>query len=132
MIKVTDHPQGVFHTDLALGALARKIYKSRREREKRSPVPGLFKDPAWDILLDLFISYTENTQISVSSAGLAANTPTTTSLRWILSLQNAKLIDRIGDHFDKRREFVFLTPEGIRYMREIISYIDEQLKLQHT
>lgn len=48
------------HPDFALGAFAKKIYQSRRERDKKLQVPGLFQDPAWDILLDLFISHAGN------------------------------------------------------------------------
>ena len=116
------------HPDFALAAFAQKIYKARRERDQRSPVLGLFQDPAWDILLDLFISYTQNTSISIMSAGLAANVPASTALRWIWTLEEAHLVVRKLDASDKRRSFVSLAPDGISYMREILAKISEQFR----
>ena len=43
---------------------------------------GLFADPAWDIMLDLFAARIEGKDITVSSAGIAACVPPTTALRW--------------------------------------------------
>ena len=121
MLRATEVADVEAHPDLALGVYARKIYQSRRERDKKSPAQGLFQDPAWDILLDLFIAHAENKKMSVTSAGLAGQASTTTALRWIWALEEAKLVERKHDEADKRRSFVSLTTEGLNYMRDILS-----------
>ena len=57
--------------------VAREHLYMRRSREKIFQ-PDLFADPAWDILLDLFICDHINRDVSVSSACLAACVPPTT------------------------------------------------------
>ncbi|WP_428334189.1 winged helix DNA-binding protein [Novosphingobium sp.] len=123
---IRDQDEGP-NSDFALSACARKIYASRRERDKRSPLPGLFGEPAWDILLDLFISYAEHKKISIMSAGLAAHASTTTALRWVWALEDAHLVERKLDRSDKRRSYVSLAPEGLNYMRETLAKIRDQL-----
>ncbi len=90
---------------------ARIYYAERRRREKH--LPGkLFGEPAWDILLDLFISAGEGKPVFVSSACLAANVPQTTALRRIQILEEHGLVEREGDSGDNRRTIVRLTPRG--------------------
>jgi predicted transcriptional regulator len=90
---------------------ARIYYAERRRREKH--LPGkLFGEPAWDILLDLFICAGEGKPVFVSSACLAANVPQTTALRRIQILEEHGLVEREGDSGDNRRTIVRLTPEG--------------------
>ncbi len=62
---------------------AKEYYRKRRLRERMFGNPDLFADPAWDILIDLFIASEEGRKISVSSACIASAVPTTTALRWI-------------------------------------------------
>ncbi|WP_428332574.1 MarR family transcriptional regulator [Novosphingobium sp.] len=124
ILKATGTP----HPDIALGILAQKIYSARRERDKKLHMPGLFQDPAWDILLDLFVSHTQNKYISVMSAGLAGQVPASTALRWVWALEEAKLVTREVDKKDKRRSFVFFTPEGLTYMREVLTAIGSHLQ----
>jgi hypothetical protein len=89
-------------------SLARNIYRFRRRRE-RTFGKDLFADPAWDLLLDLFIAGREGREISVSSACIAANAPATTALRWICQLEREGLISRALDPGDGRRSHLHLT-----------------------
>jgi hypothetical protein len=43
------------HQDLALAAYAENLYQERRRRVRHFP-QHLFAEPAWDILLDLFVN----------------------------------------------------------------------------
>jgi DNA-binding MarR family transcriptional regulator len=90
-------------------------------------VPGLFGEPAWDILRDLFISYAEHRKISIMSAGLAGHASTTTALRWVWALEDAHLVNRKLDQSDKRRSFVSLAPGGLRFMREVLTNISDHI-----
>lgn len=104
------------YKDLLLAA--KKEYKIRRLREKTFGLNGLFSDPAWDMLLDLFIARLEGRAISVTSACIASCVPTTTALRWISVLEKGGVICRQSDHKDKRRQFLDLTRIGFNKMLE--------------
>lgn len=77
---------------------------------------GLFGEPAWDVLLDLFVATEQNRDISVSSACLASCVPQTTALRWIGLLEKRGLVTRMDDALDHRRTFLRLTPKGYQLM----------------
>jgi DNA-binding MarR family transcriptional regulator len=98
-----------------LVAKARALY---RERIRRNAVFGTehFGEPAWDVLLDLYVSRAEDRQVSVSSACIASNVPPTTALRWLVKLEAAKLIVRHSDERDQRRSFLTLSAEAISMM----------------
>lgn len=102
----------------------------RRDRESKSPVPGLFQDPAWDILLDLYMAHAEGKCISVKSAGLACPVPATTALRWLWALENAKLVERMPDKHDKRRSFVTLSTKGQQYMNDVLGPFSDQISAE--
>jgi len=87
----------------------REVIRARRLRTQFFR-RGLFEDPAWDMLLDLFAAELECTQVSVSSLCIAASVAPTTALRWIAKLSAAGLFERHADPFDKRRAFIALSP----------------------
>jgi hypothetical protein len=82
---------------------------------------GLFEDPAWDMLLDLFAAELERTQVSVSSLCIAAAVAPTTALRWIGKMTDAGLFERQPDPFDRRRAFMALTERGVQGMRGYVA-----------
>ncbi|MEO5868071.1 MAG: hypothetical protein ABIS14_00230 [Sphingomonas sp.] len=86
----------------------RAAIRARRLRDKAIP-GGLFEDPAWDMLLDLFAAELERAQVSVSSLCIAAAVAPTTALRWIGKLTDAGLPERHPDPFDRRRAFLALS-----------------------
>ncbi|HQS68957.1 MAG: transcriptional regulator [Novosphingobium sp. 28-62-57] len=100
--------------------LAVSLYALRRKRDAASAGRGLFGEPGWDILLDLFIAEGRRTEVQVSSVCLDAGVPSTTILRWIARLEQEGLIYRIADDADARRRYVRLTPEGQQLMRTIL------------
>lgn len=96
--------------------LARKTYALRRKRTAIFGNPDLFGEPAWDILLDLYIAHAENKPVSVSSACIGSATPATTGLRWLSVLADEGLVLRENDPEDQRRVLVRLTSVGIAAM----------------
>jgi DNA-binding MarR family transcriptional regulator len=88
---------------------ARQHYQYRRKRDVLFDNPNLFGEPAWDILVDLFIAAEERKKISVSSLCIAAAVPATTALRWITLLENFGLILRNADRNDARRFYLSLS-----------------------
>ena len=92
--------------------MAETHYAARRRRDRFLPA-DLVGEPAWDILLDLYIAWKRGHAVSTSSACLGAHVPATTALRWLQVLQDRGLIDRYGDERDQRRTLVRLTRQGI-------------------
>lgn len=95
------------------------IYRARRLREKYLP-GDLFGEPAWDILLDLYVSAAMNRTTSVSSVCLAAHVPQTTALRWITMLERRGLVVRSGDPTDNRRKLLQLSVSGYDLMTRFL------------
>jgi DNA-binding MarR family transcriptional regulator len=99
--------------------IARRIYEFRRAREKY--IPHIFGEPAWDILLELFIRRCENRRVSVKFVQIASNVPATTSLRWIKALEDEGLIEKDRAAFDSRVRLVKLSDRGFSLMKSILS-----------
>lgn len=92
-----------------LATLARFLASARRRRD--AAFPGIeFGEPAWDMLLDLYVQHVEGRKVSVSSLCTAAAVPPTTALRWIETLTNAGQFIRSPDPLDGRRVHVSLAP----------------------
>ena len=90
---------------------AKSHYAERRRRAKFLP-EGLFGEPAWDLMLDLFIAAREGKEVCTSSACLAAHVPQTTALRRLHLLESQGLIERAGDPSDQRRTIIRLSAKG--------------------
>lgn len=108
-------------------ALARKTYALRRKRAAIFGNPDLFGEPAWDILLDLFIAAGEGKSVSVSSACIGSAAPATTGLRWLAVLAEEGLIVRENDPDDSRRVLVRLTPMGQAGMERFFAAANTQI-----
>lgn len=106
-------------------ALARKTYALRRKRAAIFGNLDLFGEPAWDILLDLFIAHAEGKPVSVSSACIGSAAPATTGLRWLGVLADEGLIVRENDAEDNRRVLVRLTQTGRAAMERFFEAMQE-------
>ena len=107
-------------------ACARRLYDQRRRRTALVGSPDLFGEPAWDILLDLYIACALGKPVSVSSACIASAAPPTTGLRWLSILQDEGLVQREKDPQDQRRINVRLTNGGIEKMEAYLRELCEQ------
>ncbi len=106
--------------DQTLAKAARKLI---RERELRYAYfdRGYFGEPAWDILLDLFVAKLTRKMISVSSACIGAGVPPTTALRHLSSLvEKGDVIRKIDPH-DGRRIYVILSDTATNAIRSYLS-----------
>ena len=104
--------------DSRMALLARDAYRNRRLRGQFFDNEALFGEPAWDLLLDLFIAAREGKQVPVTSACIGAAVPTTTALRWLAVLEGRGLIIREADGRDARRIFVRLSPDADQQVAE--------------
>ena len=92
--------------------------RKRREEEFGA---DLFGEPAWDILLDLFIQRVEGRKASATSVSIASRAPTTTALRYIAMLISRGLATkRIAGH-DLRVHYIELSETGYRTMVDLLN-----------
>ena len=110
--------------------LAEALVQVRRLRETHLDA-DLFADPAWDILLDLFIERGAGRRVAITSACIASNVPPTTALRWISLLEGRGLVCREEDVSDRRRVFVELTRIGERAIARYLVAAGRHLRLRH-
>lgn len=109
----TNHPRGeqsaVSLDDL--GQLAERLIKSRALQATAFPdlTPG---DAGWTILLDLYVSHLNGSNVTVSSACVASGGPSTTALRHIAALEAAGFVCRHRDTLDRRRIYLQLTEDA--------------------
>jgi len=106
-----DAPRGTIDAE-ASAHIAKRYLRARRERARLFP-EELFADPAWDILLDLYVAQANKQRISISAACIASGVPSTTGLRWIGRLEELGLVRRNDDPNDRRRAYIALTPTAV-------------------
>lgn len=96
--------------------LVRRIIWARAQREKYLS-SRLFAEPAWDMLLELYVAHLLQRRMSITELCVASRVPGTTALRWIEVLGLEELVLRKNDPFDGRRVFVELTADASTAIR---------------
>lgn len=105
--------------DTVLVARARKVMDHRRMRSRFLPAE-LFHEPAWDMLLALYVAQHDRRTMNVKTLVSYAEAPATTSQRWIDHLHKLGLIERVTDMVDRRRVEVQLSEAGIAAIRRYL------------
>lgn len=100
--------------------VAQLISKWRRKRRQAFSQLGIPGEPAWDILLDLYVRQVAHETVSVKSACLASGAPATTGLRWLRSLEQGGLVESQDDPEDLRRRYVKLSDRGWHMMGKLL------------
>lgn len=100
--------------DIAKKTLARHQQRNRRLGDE------LFSDPAWEMLLELYIARVNDQNFSVGSVCIASAVPLTSALRWCKQLQQRELVRRERDPRDGRRVFLKLTDSAFAELTEIL------------
>ena len=90
---------------------AHKIARRRLLRRQLVGADGLFGEPAWDILVDLFIHEGQGKSVSTGSACIASGLPRSSALRLLQKLCDAGLVVREADRDDGRRTYIRLAPD---------------------
>jgi hypothetical protein len=94
-----------------MGDFARRILKARRRRDRYFD-PLLFSNPAWDVLLSLFIAREEGRRVSIVDGCIAAAVPPTTTLRWLAFLQQQGLVIESRDGDEPELKYVALSDQA--------------------
>ena len=72
---------------------ARALLRQQRTRAAAfTPVRGLFQDPAWDILLGLFVAYEEGAPLTIDAVRITTGLSDVAIRRWMLALEHSGLI----------------------------------------
>jgi DNA-binding MarR family transcriptional regulator len=104
-----------------VGAFAQRLLNERRQRDTVMDA-RFFGEPAWDMLLDLFVAQENRRRpVSVSSLCIASAVPSTTGLRWINSMVKSGMLLRRPDPSDGRRVWIDLAPHVHHQMRALLS-----------
>jgi DNA-binding transcriptional ArsR family regulator len=93
----------------------------RRASRARCFGPGLFTNPAWDMMLDLLAARLEGKDMPVSSLCAGSSAAPTTALRWIQRLEEHGLIARCPDPNDHRRVLVRLSEETAEKLQALLA-----------
>ena len=80
-----------------------------RRRRARHFGASMFGEPAWEMLLHLYLAESHGTRLNVSRISEASGAPDTTALRWLDYLENRRLVRRDPHPTDARASFVVLT-----------------------
>lgn len=91
-------------------AVRMRLAASRRRRHLSAE---WFGEPAWEMLLELFIQFAGGARVSTKSLVIASGAPNTTGLRVIDRLEEAGLVERSPSQTDKRVTLVSLTRQGV-------------------
>lgn len=104
----------------ALTQLARRMLLARRRRT-RTFNKCMFGEPAWDMLLALYVSRSSGPRYSVSQLSTLSGSPPTTALRWLDYLAKEQLIVRAPNPTDRRSDFVEMTDKGRTALEQYLS-----------
>ena len=103
---------GAWSIDLS-GALANARRSVRRLLLRRQLIGAdkLFGEPAWDILVELFIAHCEGATVPTGALGIGSGLSSSSAQRLVQRLIDARLVVSAPDPDDRRRHFVSLSPE---------------------
>lgn len=112
-------PSG-YETTVTNHPLAKEMYDSRQRRARFFP-RSLFNEPAWDVLLVLYIHHGVS-RLCIKDVLQMIDTPQTTLLRWLKTLEDENFVSVRKHPFDRRVSILDLTELGLSYMA---AYLEE-------
>ncbi len=111
MVRPVEKGDGDVLSSAMLINRANTLLAERRLRRQHLPAE-LFHEPAWDMLLALFVAGEDPQPMNIKALVAMADAPVTTSQRWIEHLYKLRLIDRVIDPADRRRVEISLSAMG--------------------
>lgn len=99
--------------------LAKRI-KAIRESRAALLEPSLFGEPAWNILLALYVAAGERYALSISALCAESGVPATTAARSISRLLELNMVRRVPNPSDNRSTYVELADETAAKLTELL------------
>jgi DNA-binding MarR family transcriptional regulator len=109
--------------EINLIRLAEAILEDRRRRGLLFN-PAMFGEPAWELLLTLFVMDQHGPRLTIGRLAQLAGTKLTTALRWLEYLEDQEFISREEHPGDARTSFVKLNDKA---RKALILYLSETL-----
>jgi DNA-binding MarR family transcriptional regulator len=81
----------------------------------------LFSDPAWSILVELYVALAQGQAMSVGDACVVSALPLTSALRLCRHLQDRNLVVRERDPGDRRRVLLRLSDTAYQALTQILA-----------
>jgi DNA-binding MarR family transcriptional regulator len=106
--------------DMNLVQLAETIIEARRRRAEIFN-PAMFGEPAWELLLTLFVMDREGPRLTIGRLAQLAGTKLTTALRWLEYLEDQAFVQREQHPNDARTAFIQLTDKAREALRLYLS-----------
>ena len=106
--------------DLSLVELAQTIIDARRRRAQVFN-PSMFGEPAWELLLTLFVMDRAGPRMTIGQLAQVAGTKLTTALRWLDYLEDQTFVRRERHPTDARTAFIELTDKARDALRVYLS-----------
>jgi len=103
---------------------ARIVLNSRRVRT-RFFHRDLFGEPAWEILLALYITEQSASRLTTSRLAEWIEAPLSTVVRWIRTLEEESLVGRVDHPTDRRIVFIRLLEKGRKALDAYLGAIPE-------
>lgn len=106
--------------------LARSLLSARVQRD-RLLGPDCIGEPAWNILLHLFVAREEGVEVTESHLRAEAGAPTEICARWIATLEAEGKLSRRRNTDDPEDPLIDLAPLAAQQLRELLSlYLRDQ------
>lgn len=104
----------------SIGALTgvRQMQIGRKKRYAIFP-SSFLGEPAWEMLLEAYVSKTEGDALAVTDLCVASGQPQSTALRWIAILEQHEYLTRSQDPYDKRRTLVHATEKALESIERL-------------
>ena len=103
--------------------IAKRLHAYEMSRKKMPGLETLFGDPAWMILLDLYIREFEDKTTTVSSATTASGSTATTGLRYVVELVSTGHVIRTPHPSDDRCILLSLSCDAKRAISDILKSV---------
>lgn len=104
--------------------LARDELAERQSRRKQFG-QELFGEPAWEMLLHLYVARVEGISLATKAVLASSGAPSTTALRHLSLLEAKGLIRRMASQTDQRVILIELTEQALKkFQRYFLSRLD--------
>jgi len=93
-----------------LTEFARQLLAGRKQRDRYFD-PVLFSNPAWDILLNLYVADAEGRRLNVLESCTASTVPQGVALRWLGLFKQEEMVIEMPDPARPRHTVIRLTDQ---------------------
>lgn len=108
-----------------LRMLARDVFLRRSARNRFIEAP-VFGEPAWDMLLALYVAELTGAKYTVTQVSSYSGTPATTALRWLDHLEKQQYVSRSRSSKDGRCIFVELSDKARAELDAYFEKLDKE------